>query len=162
MKVVIDASPLIFLAKLDLLILLDLFKKVSTTQEVMDEISAGLDKAYADALAIVERENIGKIDVHAKLKRKKNLGLDPGESSVIQLALAIEAEAIIVDDRAAIRVAERLGLRPMSTPYLMVRGVREGIIDKETGRSALERLTSFNYYITQVLFDKVRRLIESY
>ena len=53
MGIVVNASPLIFLSKLNKLdILGELFEDVFTTDEVAVEVLAGLEYGYSDALVV--------------------------------------------------------------------------------------------------------------
>ena len=54
MKATINTSPLIFLAKLDLLKVLEIYNKVYTTKLVMAEIIAGLEKGKNESLKVIK------------------------------------------------------------------------------------------------------------
>ena len=70
--------------------------------------------------------------------------LDPGERAAIALALAIGADAILMDDRAGVRAALAKGLAVLGTLGALDRAARRGLIDFEAAISRL-RTTNFRY-----------------
>ncbi len=161
MKAVVNASPLIFLAKLDLLHSLELYDEVYTTNIVLDEIKKGMGRGFEEALQImhkIEDKKIVVIDVEPSVE--KSFGLHEGELSVIQLAKDLKIDVIIVDDRAAIKVAKYFGLRPLSTPYILISNVKQGKLSKKDFRRAMDRLISFHYYISPALYQKMLEIVE--
>lgn len=163
MKAIINASPLIFLAKLDLLRSLELYEEIYTTNLVLDEIKKGMERGFEEALQImrlVEDKKIVAVDV--ELSIDKSFGLHEGELSVIQLAKDLKINVIIVDDRAASKVAKYFGLRPLSTPYVLISNVKQGKLSKKDFRLAMDRLISFHYFISSALYQKILELIEKF
>ena len=88
--------------------------------------------------------------------------MHPGELSVIQLAKKLKIDIIIVDDNAALNVAKYFGLKPISTPYLLTMAVKSKILNKEDFKSALEKLISFNYYLSPTLYNKILKVVEKF
>ncbi len=155
MKAVINASPLIFLAKLDMLDCLRLYKNVYTTNIVIEEIESGLTKGYSEALSIRKLTDSGFIVVKRPKGKKKGFGLHPGELSVINLAKDMKIKELIVDDRKAISVAKYFDLKVVSTPYLLLKNLKMKRIDYEEFVDAFDGLVGFGYFISPNLYVKI-------
>ena len=136
MIVVSNATPLIYLAKGDLLsILPDLYTEVWIPPEIYDEtVPKGVAKGYQDALQKAThafgltriqqacgnwlKQRAPTIDLLAVLTQKKLPELEQlkiqlrrlhsGEIKALALAIEMNADRIIFDDRAALEVAEQL------------------------------------------------------
>lgn len=150
---VVNASPLIFLAKLERLDALEVFKPVYTTPPVLAEVDVGLQQGYREALSVQRAIDDGAISV----RRAPPLTLPPprldaGELSVLSLARAIAGSTAVVDDLAAIRAAKHLGLRVRSTPFVLLDNVVSGRLPPPEFRSLLDALLGMEYYISPALF----------
>lgn len=159
--VVINASPLIFLAKLDMLHLLEMYS-CFTTREVIDEVLSGLEKGSKEGLlvkSLVEGGNLGLTEVAGDAGKGEELGLHEGELSVIMAAKKLRAR-VVVDDYAAIKVARYFGLRPISTPFVLLEALRNKVLTKRQARAALENLVSHNYWISPSLYARILAKIE--
>lgn len=158
MRAVVNASPLIFLAKLDRLSLLPF--PIGTTPLVLAEIRAGASRGHLESNAVEAMAKAGTLAVAEAKPRGVGWmsGLDPAEASVLQLALDRGVREVIVDDYAAIRAARVLGLAPLSTPFLLLRARRQGAVDREQFRSLLERLVAHGCYLSSPVY---RRLLEA-
>lgn len=155
MKAAINASPLIFLAKLDMLDCLRFYDKVYTTSLVIKEIEKGFNKGYQEALPIKKMIEEGFIVAKKTKTKKEGFGLHPGELSVIDLAKKMKIKEIIVDDRKAISVAKYFGLKVVSTPFLFLRNLKAGRIDYRKFENAFEGLMGFGYFISPDLYVKI-------
>ena len=155
MKAVINASPLIFLTKLDMLDCLKLYNNVFTTSHVIQEIERGLNKGYQEALQIKKLIDEDFIIVKKVESKKEGFGLHQGELSVIELAKKLKVKEFIVDDRKAIQVAKYFGLKVISTPYLFLRNLKAGRIDYEEFVDGFEALIGYGYFISPDLYVKI-------
>jgi predicted nucleic acid-binding protein len=160
MKSVINASPLIYLAKLEMLDSLKLYENIFTTDIVIKEVERGMEKGFQEALLIeklVEEEFV----VVKKIKTKKEkFGLHPGELSVIELAKKMKLKEIIIDDRSAIHVAKYFGLKVVSTPFLLLKNLKQNRIDLDEFQDAMDRLIGFGYFISPNLYIKILKTAE--
>lgn len=154
-RAVVNASPLIFLAKLDRLDLLP--QPAATTPEVLDEVGAGLAEGHPEALSIRGLVDEGQLMVEeaGEAPLPEEAGLDLGERTVLQLARTLGVEEVVVDDRAAIRAAKLMGLRPVSTPFLMLRARRRGELSAETFQRLLDRLIELRYFLSPRLYQRL-------
>ena len=71
-------------------------------------------------------------------------GLDPGEREAIALAEALRADALIMDDRAGRREAERQGLRVIGTLRVLYDAAETGLLSLAEALEALQRSGSLS------------------
>lgn len=81
--------------------------------------------------------------------------LDPGERQAIALALDLKADLLLMDERAGVDEARRLGLTAIGTLGILVLGAERGIVSLA---SALEKLRQTNFrvrpeIVRQLLLD---------
>jgi len=162
MNAVINASPLIFLSKLDMLECLKIFDMVYTTNIVIHEIEVGLEKGYPEALLVKKLVADEFLIVKDKKPKENELGLHPGELSIIELARELKIENIIVDDKTAIQASKYFGLKVTSTPFLLLKNLKNGKIELIDFRIAMDRLISFGYFISPNLYMKIIEKAESF
>ena len=79
--------------------------------------------------------------------------LDPGEADAISLALALGADAILIDENRGRNEARRLGLRPLGVVGVLEQAASQNLVDL---RAVLQQLVSTtNFRITQRVLDEV-------
>jgi hypothetical protein len=147
MRVVVNAGPLINLAKLGSLDLLwRLYPDVALPEEVSREVvDQGLRRRCADAVPVslaIARQQI-RVERGGPEDRSLGLGdLDVGERAAIQLALACRANLVLLDERRAREHAVRLGLAVTGTLGVIVRAYREGLVDIHSVRTIFNAIES--------------------
>lgn len=82
-------------------------------------------------------------------------GLDIGEAEAIALAIACQADLILLDDRAARRRAIKLGLPVIGTLAILRRAKLEGLIPKL--KPLLEQLRHLRFRMSPDVFESVLR-----
>jgi predicted nucleic acid-binding protein len=162
MNAVINASPLIFLSKLDMLDCLKIYNKVYTTNLVIQEIELGLEKGYPEALLIKKLVEENFLIVKDKISKENEFGLHPGELSIIELAREMKIENIIVDDKTAINASKYFGLKVTSTPFLLLKNLKKGNIKLIDFRNAMDKLVMFGYFISPNLYMKILDKAETF
>ena len=117
MRIVVNSSPLIFLARLGFLEkTINLFKKVYISQSVVDEISVKQDEASKIIKECIKLPNVEVRSATLKvLASKLNERFGKGESETIALAIELQTEQTILDDFSARKEAIRLGLKVKGT-----------------------------------------------
>ncbi len=149
---VVNASPLILLARIERL---DLLTAVGNSVEipaaVMQEVSAGSERDGAGPRV----QTTPGLDVVPDIEVPKTIDawdLGLGESQVIARALADRREAV-VDDRAARRCAESLGLQVVGTVGIIASARKAGIIS--AARPLLDALLEQGLRLSPILLRAV-------
>lgn len=159
MRAAINASPLIFLARLDMLHLLDMYEKVYSTHEVLSEVLGGIEAGYQDALLVrklIKEGKISRVKTKARFERyEKLLGLHKGEISVLLAARELKLDLVIVDDRRAIKAAKYFGLKPVSTPFVLLEALSSGKLTLPHFKECMDKLIEFGYRISPKLYMEI-------
>ncbi|MGD9634154.1 MAG: hypothetical protein AB7G28_06070 [Pirellulales bacterium] len=82
--------------------------------------------------------------------------LDVGEREAIALALELDADRLLMDEKQGRSAATAAGLQVAGTLAVIVDGARKGLFD---GFAALERLAATNFYASRELIEHVRALL---
>lgn len=158
--VIVDAGPLIALARIDALHLLRrLFGRACITSTVRSEILPdGITFPETSLLSRVLAE--GWIDVVKEPTdnwRPLNPGIGPGETSAIHLAChartAGDNPLLLIDDRAGRLEAGRQGIALLGTAALIGLARKEGLV--AAARPLLEQLTQVGYFLGKSVIEVV-------
>ena len=164
--VIFDASPLILLAKAELLVrLLDSFPgPVVIPQGVQTECCE--NKASFDAQLIARLIAEKHIDVRKLRVRKafeqlrKEFSLGVGEAQAIALAQASNARLIVIEDRNGVNACKILKLPFTGALGILLRMREKELLSKEEVLGKLEILRKYGRYRTDIV-DDVRRRLEA-
>ena len=151
-----NASPLIFLSKINQLSLLkNLFGSIIISEEIKEEV---LEGNRLGASSIQNAINQGWIKI-IKGKTNIDIGIKGGESSVINLAME-RKDTLIIDDSSAIKAAKAFNVDIIRTTTVIFIGVEKNIITKKQAISLIKNLIEAGYYISPkyyaAIFDKLR------
>ncbi len=148
---VVNASPIIYLARTDFFDLLQVAAtEVLVPAAVADEILVrGPDDPTARALS--ETPWIRRVDDLQIPVSVLAWDLGPGESAVIAWALAHPGCLAVIDDLEGRRCAETHRIRLRGTLGLVLRAKRQGVIPN--ARPVLERLRAAGMYLSSQLVD---------
>lgn len=80
--------------------------------------------------------------------------LDAGERAAIALALHVRADLLLIDERAGVSEARRLGLTVTGTLGILVRAAERGLVDLP---SALNALQKTNFRVSPELLEQILR-----
>ena len=143
---VVNASPLIYLARTQFLHLLQLAApEVFIPRAVAAEVSArGSSDPAARALA--ETPWLRQVEAASIPDEVLGWDLGPGESSVIAWALAHPDCLAIIDDLEGRRCAETLGIRLRGTLGLVLRARRQNVVAE--ARPVLVALRAAGMYLS--------------
>jgi predicted nucleic acid-binding protein len=157
-----DTSPLIALAKLNLLGLLPrLFGEIAIPEAVGAEVVRGWtdeeerrgieDALVADWLTInpVPQEAIDRLNL---------AGLGRGESEAIALAYGIPDAVLIADDLSARKAAERVGLRVIGTAGILISAAESGLIAEVL--PVLNELKNRGFRMSSELIETIAKRLE--
>lgn len=149
MRIVTNASPLIFLTKIDSLGLLQqFFSRVLVPPAVVAE--TGLD--FPDFIEESHLSDVGEAFVRGALGT-----LHRGELETLMLARERDIDLVAVDDSAARRKAVQMGLRPIGTVGILVLARRFGYLDEAAAVDKLEQLVErHGLYLSSAIIQQVR------
>ena len=154
MRVAINSSPLIFLAKLGLLHVLDgLFDEVYITDAVYYEtVVEGV--AHEEAVDIAKADFLRKVSPQNQKLVKFLLELvDYGEAETIAFAIEKDIDLVVLDDREARKVARSFGLRVTGTLGILLLAKRKGLLN-EVG-PYVEELRKHGFRISDEIVQKI-------
>lgn len=153
----IDASPLIFLTKAELLDLLRYFyAEVVVPSAVDEEIRAyGPNDPTARILAQTEWLKVAPEMPIPEEVRSVRLGR--GESAVLSWALLHPGTEAILDDLAARQSAVKLGIPVRGTLGLAIAAKQRGYVD--AARPLIERLRESGMYLSVAVIDRALALV---
>jgi predicted nucleic acid-binding protein len=157
--VVSDASPLIVLAKANLLAPLpQLFSEVFLPQAVQDEILTGppddpMKKLLPSCSWLVP------VKLSPPLSPLSVWQLGRGEAEVIEYARLHGNLPVLLDDRAGRRAAESLGLKVYGTLGLMAMAVKSGLIS--SFRDVADALKKAGLYVDDRIIEAVKKGLAS-
>ena len=152
MESVSNASPLIFLAKIEKLDLLNIHE-IIIPKQVYEEISKGAEAGKEDGQkiqALVEK-NIFKIEEAEINKEIEKHSIGIGEKATISLAINKKIDTVLLDERKARRVAKFYKLKPRGTIGILLEAHKTKKISKEEIEELLQKLIKEGYRISEEL-----------
>ncbi|PSR18807.1 DUF3368 domain-containing protein [filamentous cyanobacterium CCP3] len=157
MQVVINSSPLIFLAKLDYLAqFLDYPDSFYIPQSVADEISVKSDSASQTIQSFI---GSGVLQVRAvaliNLAQSLNQRLGLGESEAIALGIELNADYVLLDDLAARKEAMRIGLTIRGTMAAINRMRKDERIKVDSLDTLYARCVQIDFRVKRSIFDQI-------
>ncbi len=157
MIIVADSSPLITLAIINKLELLDLlFDEIYVPEEVFHEISV-TGKPFSKELDVFFNKRIKKVNNDVAV-RMLLLEIDKGEAEAIILAIENNIDTILIDDYKGRRVARREGLSVIGTIGILLDAKRKGHISEI--KLYLDLLISKGIRIGHDLYDRSLQLAQ--
>lgn len=150
--VVCNASPVIFLAKIRRLDLLDIYS-LHIPAQVDNEILKGTKRKIEDARLIKEylrQRNILPLKTSLLTDLPNFLGA--GEKAVISLAVKEKIEGVLIDEAKARAVARFKGLKPKGTLGVLWDSYKMGKIDRKILEALSLELIEKGYRIKEDLF----------
>lgn len=165
---VFDATPLIYLAKVDFLPqLAELDEPRVVPDRVYTEVvETGVEQGYPDARRIERSIEDGLFDVVSvaettlfeRLQRNPKLS----DADVAVLACAADAEGIaVMDDTHGRDVAATEGLTTRGTAYIVLSVASRGAISADEARSVIDGLVDSGWYCAPDMYAKIVRRLES-
>ena len=152
MIVISDSSALISLLSVEKLdILGKLFETVMIPEVVYNEV---FNKKVSNLdLKKTKFLQIEKVTDRKMVKLLK-MQLDYGESEVIALALEKGIDRVIIDDKQARKVADKLGLKVIGTLGILILAKEKQVI-KEVRPLVLSMMEKINFRIDRALLNKI-------
>jgi len=163
-----DASPLIACRQLPRLVdlIAKQFDRVLVTEAVFRE-AVGVAMEHPDperatsARELLRRFEAGPFSRTAmKRGERLDLRLGPGELEAISLAHARKIRTLLVDDAKASRVAASLGLQPVSTVAIVVRGFRRSHVASAEARALVQRLLEVHLFLSPGVVSRILSMLD--
>ncbi len=154
-RVIVNASPLIVLFKSQQADLLpQLFEEILVPEAVWEEITAaeGEDAASRQLPSVSWAQRV-EVGVIAPEVTAWDLG--KGESAVLSLALKTPDCGAVVDDRAARRCAQTLGLVTLGTGGVLLLAKRRGLIPTVSPR--IQALRDAGLWLSEDLVNLLKQ-----
>ncbi len=129
-----DTSPVLHLYEINRISLLKMFSKIFISNLIKDEL------IRYKILDLPKQFEVKDVNNDQIILIAKKYDLDFGESSVIWLCKSLDIPLLLTDDLDARETAFELGIRPVGTVGIIMRGFREKIIDKNTTIGILKNL----------------------
>jgi predicted nucleic acid-binding protein len=155
--VIADTGPIRYLILIEQIDVIPvLFDKVVLPKTVADELADPETPVRVREWMRTPPAWLGICDVDVAPQNPTLDRLDDGEIAAILLALELNADLILMDDREGVVVARSMGLEVAGTLGVLAMAARRGITDLRSAFDALKR-TNFRY--RQELLD---RLLEDF
>lgn len=156
MKIVFNTSPLIFLSRLNLLESFleesaEFYIPLAVHQEILakqDSVSQFIQTLFDSKLVLTPITNLA-------LANSLNQRLGRGESEAIALAINLNADYTILDDFAARRTAQRLGLTIKGTLAVIKKLHHDQELTPGKLDSLYAQLISVGFRVTRSVFDNI-------
>jgi predicted nucleic acid-binding protein len=171
MRVVANAGPIIWLAKIGRLDLLEkLYGEVSIPKEVyVESVQKGLEHGFRDALIIKEASDKGWIKIVELNEAQSTVRdrithqlkeLEAGEIEAIVYAKDTGADLILLDDSTARSFAESWGLETKGTLFILLKALKINLLDVKGTRGLIYELVERGFRIDPRLFAKLVKRLE--
>ena len=158
MSIVSNASPLISLARIGRLDLLErLYETVSIPEAVWREVVVeGAGEPGAEAIASsgwIRRYEVANQPLVAALRQE----LDAGEAEAIALTLELGADLLLMDERLGREAAAHLGVSCVGVAGILIEAKRQGVVSRIL--PLLDALrTEADYRISDALYERMVRV----
>ncbi|MBI4146939.1 hypothetical protein HY489_06415 [Candidatus Woesearchaeota archaeon] len=149
--IVSDSSPLIFLAKLNVLELVQkLYTKIIIPTEVYEEvITIGKKEGFKEVVVLEQFVSSGFIKQRVVSKRGKDFkNLHEGERSALQLCLQEKIHQMLVDDKEAVECCRIMGIEPIRTTRILLMLLKKKLLNREQFKNGLVKLSNEGYFFT--------------
>jgi len=162
--VVLDASTLILIAKVEVLELFLARSKLQVAIPVEVEKECCVSKKSLDVLIIrkaLDESRIKVIDIENRrlvTKLRGDFGLGRGEAEAIALALEEKAQIVGIDDKNGINACKLLGIPFTTAIAILVRMRGKGLLSTSEALAKLAALATYGRYKKSILEDARRKL----
>jgi len=154
LRVVCNTSPLILLAKIQRLDLLEqLYKEIFIPGSVLDEISAKPAEEATQIQAFLSRRVFQLHSIAKGILDGLSPELGAGEREAIALALDKKADLVILDDLQGRGIAWKRGLAVTGTVGVLIESRQRRLISSL--RHELDRLIEAGMWISEIFYHRI-------
>ncbi|MFZ4855185.1 MAG: hypothetical protein ACOYL3_02210 [Desulfuromonadaceae bacterium] len=160
MNIVLDASTLILLAKIDLLRIISECYSLVIPDKVREE---ALSSASSDAMVIrylLDSSLIRTMPVQNRLNYEKfvaDFRIHAGEAEALCLALELSVP-VAVDDGPAIKACKILGLQFITAVHFVINCAQTEAINQDVGLEKLKKLSIVGRYRLEIIQEAEKRI----
>jgi predicted nucleic acid-binding protein len=154
---VVNASPLIYLSHAGLIDLLQAENETVIVPRTVSEEIRRRGPGDPTVQILAKTSWIQEADPVPPSPPVLTWRLGPGETSVLSWSLAHPGSVAIVDDLAARRCAEVLGIPLIGTLGLVLKAKRKGLL--AAARPATEKLLAAGMYLSPKILDQAMALV---
>lgn len=155
MKIISDASPLIFLARINKLDFLDRYEIIIPDQ-VYAEIKLGKEKQKLDYVLVdklIEKDKIKVMKVEKLETFPFNIA--KGENEVISLALKEKIKTVLLDDKKARLCAKLKGLNVKGVLAVIIQQYKDKKINKDDLKKLIFELLKKGFRIKEEIIVEI-------
>lgn len=164
-KVASNSGPLIHLAQINKLHVLDLFGEIVISNEVLEEVIKE-GRIGSDSIKEIKNLKIIRLSDEAKdfsQKIRLKYEIDLGEATALALAIQEKIAVFITDDLDARETGKFFGLEVHGTIGIILRAFREKIISKEEAIDCIKELKAKStIYLTDRLIEHVLKELSKF
>jgi predicted nucleic acid-binding protein len=159
MSIVSNATPLIYLAKIDRLDLLrKIFSEVVIPEEVKVEVvDKGKELMEKDAYIVENAINDGWLKVYQTQLTKTPIKLEAGEIATLSLAKSRGIPEVLIDENPARTAAKLLGLTPRGTIFVLLKALEMKEINLNEFIDTLQELITVGFRLKEEVYLEALR-----
>lgn len=165
---VFDATPLIYLAKVDRLTLIQhLEEECVVPDRVYDEVvEVGIEQGYPDARRIERSVEAGQFDVisidptQLQSKLRQNSSLSDADVAVLACADAHDGTAVM-DETYGRDVAAAEGITTRGTAYVVLKLTTQGVISADDAKGVIDSMIDEGWYCAPDVYMKIVQKLDS-
>ena len=170
MSWVVDATPLIYLAKAERLDVIETLGEPRVVPEAVyrEVVTTGVEQGDDDARRIERAAEDGLVDVVAvdadgspvATRLGRHPGLSGADAAVLACAGAREAVAVM-DESAGRSAAAVEEIETRGTAYLVLAAVKDGALSTAEGRDAIDAIIDRGWYVAPDVYTRIVGKLES-
>jgi predicted nucleic acid-binding protein len=160
MRLILDAGPIIALAKISALhVLPRLFEEIVVPSVVMREVAPRSEKRPGVEIRKAAWVRVARVSSARSQMIEQTFDIDPGEAAAIVVAEEDpEVSVLLLDDRAGLAAARARGLAVLRTGALLVHAVEEKVLTAAEVTTCLATLRAEHYLSAQAERDILKLL----
>jgi len=166
---IFDATPLIYLGKINVLEKITHFPEEKYTPESVyqEVVVEGKKSGYPEVFLIENMLNAGILQIKTPADNryiahlKENPRIHRGGAEVLALALELDGIALL-DDEEARGMAEIEGIEHHGTIYLLLRMMKIGLLTKEETIDSLDEMLRRGWWCSTELYAGILRAINNW
>jgi len=164
---VFDATPLIYLATVDRLGVVDALPGNCRLPEAVYEevVTAGIEAGHADARRIEQAVEAGRFEVEPapgtglQERLARNDNLSGADIAVLALAAAHRGTAVL-DEQYGRTAAKTEGIETRGTAFVVLNALAEGEMTASTARETIDDMLDVGWYCSPDLYRQILSKID--